>query len=153
MSVLNKAKLLSTLSDSIRERFSDVKSEASRQMQIELGSSVYSYYTSLPTDHERLLPDGNVDPLFKEYDELTEDEQMRRNLETAEAYLCLYHLVPILKRLNADSVLSNKETAGSGYIALSEIDELDKMRNIYLGKARSYIAQYSNTGGISVIVI
>lgn len=155
MSVIKKAQDLLLLTESSKGRMNALLSLSFQTLEQEVSSTMYSLYNTLPEDAEPYTDDAHrtPNPAFIPYESLTENQKIRRNLETAQAYFLLYHTIVSLKEVNTRNVMLTKATSGDGSLNPTDVEDLDTFRNILLANGRRICLNYKTTGDVSVIII
>lgn len=148
MSAIKKAVALATLKSSAVQKINQFISVASSTLRKEIGSELYTRFLELPEDAYVYGETGYV-----EYDLLTADERLRRDLETAQAYFILYFAVPGLKEFEVGTVALDKLTFGEGELTPSKANSLEKLQEMYWKMATDICNDYSGANGFGVVVI
>ena len=154
MSVIKKAKSLLMLSEAAKGRMNALLSNSLQTLETEVSSSIYVTYNSLPDDADPYLDDANTqpNPAYIAYDLLTDNQKIRRNLETAQAYFLLYHTVVSNKEINVRNVMLSKATSGDGSLNPSDMDEIASLRNMLFTNGQRMCSNYKTTGDMTIII-
>ena len=90
----------------------------------------------------------------KEFYELTDDERKLRRFEYAEAYILLYLLCVMLKRIQANDVILAREMFGEGQVNPLHITQLMEFRDTFYERATaSYLGTPQGNGVFFSVVI
>ena len=148
MSAIKKAVALATLKPSAITKLNQYISISMSTLRKEIGSTLYARFLELPDD---ALIHG--DEGYVPYELLTEDERIRRDLETAQAYFLLYFAVPGLKEFEVGAVTLDKLSFGEGELTPSKVNSLEQIQEIYWKMAIDICNDYSGTNGFGISVI
>lgn len=155
MSVLRKATDILMLTESAKGRMNALLSQSMQTLEKEISASIYTLYNTLPEDADPYLDDEHEtpNPAFVPYQSLTENQKLRRNIETAQAYFLLYHTIMSSKEINTKNVMLTRAVSGDGSLNPSDITEIDSFRKMLYNEGVIRCNEYKSTGDITVIVV
>ncbi len=137
---------LQNLSNMALERISpEILFNGASKVKSSLSDENYAKYVSLFGSE----PISSV-----ELQNYTDDEKFLIDLETAEAYYCLYYLAIALKQLQDNNIGITHAGGSSGNVTFNEFDNIVKSMNIYISNAKEILVKYlSSTGKSSWIAV
>lgn len=148
MSVIKKAINLANLKKEAQEKIKQYLSNSASTLRKEIGLTMFAKYNTLPDDEFVYGETGYVG-----YENLTDDQKLRRDLETAQAYFVLYFAVPGLKEFEMGSVIVDRQSFGDGDINPSTTSSLERLQKMYWKMATDICVQYQDSGDIGIMVI
>jgi len=133
---------ISKLTDSAITKLSSVcYSEGASTLNEKLGPTAYSEYVLMfvNTDYYPQVDGLLATPQTYTYDTMTSNGRKLFNLEMAEAYYTVYHLMLALKELDLSVVMTKIQSFGEGEIRPDDIQSVIDMRDEFKKEAMNCI--------------
>ncbi|MCK9482257.1 MAG: hypothetical protein M0R38_10920 [Bacteroidia bacterium] len=148
MSAYKKAISMFNLKGEVKEKVKQYISPAQATLRKQVGESTFREFVNLPED---LYVEGEVG--FIPFEDLTESQLMRRELETAQAYFIMYYAVVGIKEFEMGNVALDRVSFGDGNLNPTGTISMERYQAIFWKMAVSACAAYTGSGDFGIIVV